>query len=106
MKTKTAQKSYDEVMALPRTKHKKPEKTNIFFRTLLRLVSIPDLMATHFSVRKIGTVYRSRTSSIHRIEGSLVRKNCVILNTSSGSKATLSFTCRQHSPQPVQVKHT
>ncbi len=54
MKIKTAQKSYDEVMAIVPKKNKKPEKTNLFFRTLLKLVSIPDLLATRFSVRKIG----------------------------------------------------
>lgn len=54
MKIKIIEKSYDEVMAIPRTKHKKPHRPDIFFRTLMRLVSIPDLKKTHFSYEKRG----------------------------------------------------
>ena len=54
MKIKVIEKSYAEVMQLERPKHRKPIKPNIFFRTLLKLVSLPDLMATHFSYEKIG----------------------------------------------------
>lgn len=54
MKTKVYNKSYDEVMALPKRKHEKPIKPNIFFRTLLKLVSLPDIIATGFKCRKIG----------------------------------------------------
>lgn len=54
MKTKVYNKSYEEVMALPRRKHKKPIKPNILFRTLLKLVSLPDIIATRFSCEKIG----------------------------------------------------
>ena len=54
MKIKTACKSYDEVMAIRAKKSKKPKKPNLFFRTLLKLVSIPNLHATKFSFRKIG----------------------------------------------------
>ncbi len=54
MKLKTIEKSYEEVLALPKKKHKKPHKTNLFFRTLLKTVSIPDLLVTHFSCNKIG----------------------------------------------------
>lgn len=54
MKTKVYNKSYDEVMALPRKKHKKPIKPNILFRTLLKVVSLPDIIATRFSCKKIG----------------------------------------------------
>ncbi len=54
MKLKTISKSYDEVISLPRKKHRKPKRPNIFFRTLMRVASIPDLYATNFSVRKIG----------------------------------------------------
>lgn len=49
MKIKTKSLSYDQVMALPRPEHKHPQKTSIFFRTLIRLASIPDLLATHFT---------------------------------------------------------
>jgi 1-acyl-sn-glycerol-3-phosphate acyltransferase len=54
MKIKIKQKSYDEVMALPRAKHQSPHKPNILFRTLLRIVSTPDLIATRFRCRRIG----------------------------------------------------
>ena len=55
MKVKVKHMSYDEVMALPHPKHKKPKRPSIFFRTLLKLVSLPDLMATKFRVNRIGT---------------------------------------------------
>lgn len=54
MKTKVINKSYSEVIAIPRDKHEKPIKPNIFFRTLLKLVSLPDIIATGFSCKKIG----------------------------------------------------
>lgn len=54
MKVKIKRLSYDEVMALPRPKHKRPKRPNIFFRTLLKLVSLPDLIATKFRVSRIG----------------------------------------------------
>lgn len=54
MKIKVIEKSYDEVMALKKQKHKKPIKPSLFFRTLLKLVSVPDLTATHFHHSKIG----------------------------------------------------
>ncbi len=54
MKTKVINKSYEEVMALPHNKHKKPIKPNIFFRTLMRIASIPDIIATRFKCNKIG----------------------------------------------------
>ncbi len=49
MKIKTKKLSYDEVMALPKPEHKKPLKPNIIFRTLIRLLSVTNLMATKFS---------------------------------------------------------
>lgn len=54
MKVKSKRLSYDEVMALPRPKHKKPKRPNIFFRTLLKFLSLPDLIATKFRSRRIG----------------------------------------------------
>ena len=54
MKLKTIPKSYDEVMAMPKPKHRKPIRPNMFFRTLMRVVSIPDLAATDFTCEKIG----------------------------------------------------
>ncbi len=54
MKIKTKRLSYNEVLALPKAKHKLPKKPNLFFRLLLRLVSLPDLLATRFKCRKVG----------------------------------------------------
>ena len=54
MKLKTIPKSYDEVIAMPKPKHRKPIRPNMFFRTLMRVVSIPDLAATDFTCEKIG----------------------------------------------------
>lgn len=49
MKTKVKYMDYDAVMALPRPKHRLPMRPNIFFRTLIRTVAIPDLLASRFT---------------------------------------------------------
>ena len=49
MKIKQIKKDYARVMALPSPVHKKPHKPNIFFRTLIRVASIPDLWSARFS---------------------------------------------------------
>ena len=54
MKTKVYNKSYDQVMAMPKRKHQKPIKPNMLFRTLLKLVSLPDIIATGFKCNSIG----------------------------------------------------
>ena len=54
MKIKVTDKPYEEVVALPREEHRKPLKPSIFFRTLLKLLSIADLKATNFHCRSIG----------------------------------------------------
>ncbi len=51
MKIKTVNKTYDEVMALPRPKHQRPVRPNILFRTLIRLLSIGDMLSTRFTYR-------------------------------------------------------
>ncbi|MBP3369761.1 MAG: 1-acyl-sn-glycerol-3-phosphate acyltransferase [Clostridia bacterium] len=53
MNIKIIKKSYREVSNLPAEKPFKPKKPNVFFRTLLKLVSLPDLLATHFKCNKI-----------------------------------------------------
>jgi len=45
---------YEKVLALPTKPHIKPQRTNILFRTLLKVVSAPDLLATKFKYREIG----------------------------------------------------
>ena len=54
MKTKVIDKKHSEVLKIERKKHKKPHRPDILFRTLLKLVSIPDLMQTHFHVTREG----------------------------------------------------
>ena len=53
MKTAFLKKSYQEVAAMPRTPHKKPIKPNIFFRTLIRVLSAKDLIPIDFSFKKV-----------------------------------------------------
>lgn len=54
MKIKTKVLPYDVVAAMPAPAHVKPKKPNILFRTLLYIVSIPDLLATRFTCRRVG----------------------------------------------------
>ena len=57
MKIKVTKRPYRQVIDEHNAKkhaHIKPIRPNIFFRTLMRLVSIPDLLATHFTFEKIG----------------------------------------------------
>ena len=54
MKIKTADRSYDEVIALPRPKYRKPRKTNLFFKTLLKLLVQSDIKATSFTWKSHG----------------------------------------------------
>ncbi len=49
MKIKVKKLSYDEVMALERPTHQKPIKPWFLFRTLVRLLSIPELVQARFS---------------------------------------------------------
>ncbi|MBQ9112062.1 MAG: 1-acyl-sn-glycerol-3-phosphate acyltransferase [Clostridia bacterium] len=54
MKIRNAEKSYLTVAGMERPAHKRPKKPNLLFRTLLKLVSLPDLIITRFRCRKIG----------------------------------------------------
>ena len=54
MKIKVTESSYDAVSALKPKKHKRPLRPNLFWRVLLWLVAIPDLIATRFSLKKVG----------------------------------------------------
>ncbi|MBE6643717.1 MAG: 1-acyl-sn-glycerol-3-phosphate acyltransferase [Ruminococcaceae bacterium] len=49
MKIKVREMSYDEVLKLPRLKHKKPMKPSRFLSTVVRIVSAPTLKKTKFS---------------------------------------------------------
>ena len=48
MKTTFKHMDYDQVMALPRPKHKKPRKVSMFFRTLIRALTIVGMKGTRF----------------------------------------------------------
>ncbi len=52
MKIRTIHMPYDKVMALPRPRHMNPMRPHMFFRTLIRTLSLPTLMKTHFTVRR------------------------------------------------------
>ena len=54
MKIKVREMRYEDVLALPQEPRLTPKKPNLFFRTLLKVFSAPDLHATGFSCRKNG----------------------------------------------------
>ncbi len=56
MKTKIATKPYRQILDEISVKkpHRRPKRPNIFFRTLMLLVSLPDLIAAKFSFKRIG----------------------------------------------------
>ncbi len=54
MKIKTKALPFEAVAAMPQEKHIRPKKPNILFRTLLKIVSLPDLFATKFTLKKIN----------------------------------------------------
>ena len=54
MKIKTKALDFDTVLSVTPKKAHSPQKKNILFRTLLKIVSIPDLLATRFTYKKIG----------------------------------------------------
>ena len=54
MKTSVKHMDYDKVMSLPRPKHKTPKKPNIFWRSLIRLLTIFGMMGTKFKYEAEG----------------------------------------------------
>ena len=54
MKTTVKQMSYEKVMALPRPKHKKPRKPGIFWRCLIRVLTIFGMMGSGFHYETEG----------------------------------------------------
>ncbi len=53
MKIKTVKTTYEAVMALPRTKFKRPKRPNILFRSLIRLLSSIGMAGLKFKQEKI-----------------------------------------------------
>ncbi|MBQ9163071.1 MAG: 1-acyl-sn-glycerol-3-phosphate acyltransferase [Clostridia bacterium] len=90
MKIKCGTKSYAEVMALPRPKHRKPKKPNILFRTLVRVASMPDLISTHCSVERVGMEKLSR------------REPCLVLMNHS-SFIDLKIASKILYPRPYNI---
>ena len=54
MKIKVKEKKYEEVLALPKEKSRKPIKQHFIFRLLLLILSSVDLFGTRFTYKKIG----------------------------------------------------
>ncbi len=54
MKIKITDKTYNEVMQMPRAKHKKPTKSRAFWRTLMKLVGAGDLKKARFKCEQTG----------------------------------------------------
>lgn len=54
MKIKTRLLSYEEVISLPPFKRPKPKKPSFLLSSVIRLASIPDMMATKFTFTKSG----------------------------------------------------
>lgn len=54
MKTIVRKMSYEKVMSLPKSKVFKPLKPSLFWRCLIRLISIPGLFSCKFTYKKIG----------------------------------------------------
>ena len=52
MKIPTKRMDYEEVMALPRPKHKKPLKPWFLLQSVIRVGSIPSLFKTRFTYEK------------------------------------------------------
>ena len=54
MKTVIRKSTYEKVNAMPRTKHRKPFKPVFLIQVLIRLLAIPDMLATKFTYRTYG----------------------------------------------------
>ena len=54
MKIKTVKTTYAEVQARSRPKHRRPRVRSLFWHTIVRLIIIPDLLATRFKLRRKG----------------------------------------------------
>ena len=54
MKISVKHMDYDKVMSLPRYKHKNPNKPNIFWRVLIRLLTVFGMMGIKFTYETEG----------------------------------------------------
>jgi len=93
MKLQTRKISYEQAVALKRPEHRNPIRPNMFFRTLIRALSIPSIRSTHF------------TFTQERME--LIGKDqpCLILMNHS-SFTDLKIAYRIFYPRPMCVVST
>ena len=89
MKIKTVSKSYDQVMALPKAKHRNPLRPNFLLRTVVRIAAIPDLLATRF---------RYTTEDMDKVKG----QPCLILMNHS-SFIDLKIVSKIFYPKPYGI---
>ena len=89
MKIKTRKKAYAQVADMPRPKHRKPLKPNIFFRILIRILAIPDLLSARFTYT---------TERMEEAEG----KPCLILMNHS-SFIDMKIAYKIFFPRPVCI---
>ena len=93
MNIKCSTLGYREVMEIPRPKHRKPKKPNIFFRTLIRVASMPTLIGTHCRIDKVGMDKLGR------------REPCLILMNHS-SFTDLKIASKALYPRPYNIVAT
>ena len=89
MKIKTKDLSYEKVVALPKCEHFEPKKPNILLSSVIRLVAIPDLLATKFTYT---------TERMEETEG----KPCLILMNHS-SFLDLEIASKIFYPKPYGI---
>ena len=93
MKTTTQKADYEIVAAKAPYPHKKPKKPNLFFRTLIRLLTIPGLAGTKFSYTSEG------------MEGLGADEPCLILMNHS-CFLDMEIAYRILYPRPFQIVAT
>lgn len=92
MKIKSKKLSYEKAAALPVPKHRNPLKPCLFFRVLIRLLSIPDMLATRF---------KHTESRMELVKG----KPCLILMNHS-SFIDLEIAYKIFFPRPLCIVST
>ena len=90
MRIKTVPLSYEEVLALPKSKRPKPKRPGFLLRSLVRLLSASDLKKVHFSYRSLG---------MEQLKSS---EPCLTLMTHS-SFIDLKIASRIFYPRPLSI---
>lgn len=93
MNIKNNDRKLSEVLSMKPMEHKRPKKPNIFFRSLLKVVSAPDLKATNFKCERIGMERLGK------------REPCLILMNHS-SFIDLKIASSVLYPRPVNIVAT